>query len=87
MTQIINAVKEKDIFGHQFTFKIGKGQSDTYKSVCGGITSILIYTLLTCYLVSKVNLMQKGSLDNMVFKEQALDYSKFGKYSMDGMGF
>jgi len=75
MKKIIDAVKEKDIFGHQFTFKIGKGQSDTYKSVCGGVTSIMIYTLLTCYLVSKVNLMQKGSLDNIVFKEQALDYS------------
>ena len=47
-------IKNFDIFGHQVHFKFNKNKS-TYNTLIGGICTIILYSIMTVYIIFKAN--------------------------------
>ena len=43
-----------DIFGHEFKMSIGNGHGDTYRSVVGGMATLVLYFFTIYFLVIKI---------------------------------
>ena len=57
---IKNKVKDLDMFGHPVQLNFNR-KGPAHNTVCGGIASILAYSLLITYLARKINtLFTKG---------------------------
>ena len=72
----------RDMFGSPIQLQIGNGHGDALKSVPSGICSILVNLLVLAYMITKINSMMQGNLDNIIKYEQGTDFDEVGNFTM-----
>ena len=70
------SLKHVDAFGHEVNLHI-RGHGHTYDTMCGGITTILVYILFLVFVVTRLMLLGKALIPSL-FQEDAEPLLTYG---------
>ena len=81
----VNSISKLDVFGYPvhnlFNFN---AQYTTHKTLAGGLTTIVVYTLMLIFVITKLTLLWGSDRDFVRLDRIQTDFDNLGKVLLDG---